>query len=253
MFAPSISPGSLSTLCLVFATGCGIAERTAADRFTETGELIALSGGDAGAANACFTCHGRDGQGNGADTPRLAAIDAGYLAAQLEAYASGRRKNARMENIARKLTLDELRMVAAYYASLPAPVRVGTSSDGRGRKLYHEGDSRRGIPACVTCHGADGSGVGSANPPLSGQPAAYLAEQIAAWQRSDRRNDPENLMLDISRRLSPEEAEAVSAYAAALPLGPPRPESRGASPEGHRGDPRNDVSAPLLRAAAPGR
>lgn len=250
MTSPSTHLGGLFALCFAFAAGCGIAERTAADQFTATGELIALSGGDAGAANACFTCHGLDGGGNGADVPRLSALDAGYLVAQLEAYAQGRRRHAHMEAIARKLTHEQLSTVAAYYAAMSAPTGLGTPPDGRGRTLYQLGDARLGIPACKFCHGIDGGGIGPANPPLSGQPASYLAEQISAWRRSDRRNDPENLMLKISRRLSPQDAAAVAVYAAALPPGLPHRESRATFHEEHHGGPRNDASTPLRHATA---
>src|SRR3546814_1717344 len=97
-------------------------------------------------------------------------------------------------------------------------------------------------------HGFAGEGIGPANPPRGGQPAAYLAEQLEAWRRSERRNDPGNVMLRISRRLNPREVAALAAYAASLPGGLPRQESRAASPEAHRADSRNDASAQPLRA-----
>src|SRR3546814_2707007 len=105
-------------------------------------------------------------------------------------------------------------------------------------RLYVDGDAERGLVACAACHGFAGEGIGPANPPLGGQPAAYLAEQLEAWRRSERRNDPGNVMLRISRRLNPREVAALAAYAASLPGGLPRQESRAASPEAHRADSR---------------
>ena len=69
------------TLCLTTAslTGCTAADTTSLDRFSATGELVALSGAGAGAANACVTCHGLQGQGDGAGAPRLAGLDAGEV------------------------------------------------------------------------------------------------------------------------------------------------------------------------------
>ena len=225
--------------------GCGSTDRGSADGFTTTGELIALSGGDAGPTYACIACHGIDGLGNGAGAPRLAHLDRGYLTAQMEAYASGRRRHPEMETIARKLTLAQHDAVSAYYATLPfAPSSAPIQQLGKTASLYHHGDEGRGLAPCASCHGARGEGGGGANPPLAGQPAAYLAEQMAQWRKSFRRSDGENVMLRISQALSPTESLALAAYASSLPGDPPRPESPAASRAAHHADPRNDALAP---------
>lgn len=226
--------------CMLPLQGCD-APTPAADLFSETGRLIALSGGDAGAANACFLCHGLDGGGNGAGAPRLAELDPGYLTRQLDDYANGRRQNKQMQSIALRLSREDRQAVSLYYASLsfepsdraePLPVSA----------VYVQGDPTRGLQPCAACHGVDGAGVGPGNPALAGQPAPYLAEQLRAWQRSERRNDPDNVMLLISRKLTEAEITSVAAHAAAL-----RPVSPGSSREARRADPRNDASTPLPR------
>jgi cytochrome c553 len=236
-------------LPLLLLAGCGVADRTAADRFTRTGELVALSGGDAGASSACFTCHGPDGRGNGAGTPRLAGLDLGYLTAQLEGYASGRRKHVEMEWISKRLTPADRQRVSAYYAALPYSPAAGVIASGPGAALYHRGDPSRGLQPCATCHGEAGQGVGAGNPALAGQPAAYLAEQLDQWRASERRNDPDGVMLLISRRLRSDEVRSVSAYSSELSGGPPRPVSPAASPAARRADPRSGASAPHLHEA----
>jgi cytochrome c553 len=249
--------GGLISKLLAFTllAACGTVDRGAADQFTATGELIALSGGDAGAPNACIACHGIDGRGNGAGTPRLAGLDRGYMAAQLEAYASGRRRHPEMEAIAKKLTAGQQDAVSAYYAALPfASAQTNPPPPGGGLEtsaaiLYHRGDPARGLDSCASCHGARGEGAGPANPPLSGQPAAYLAEQLDQWRSSARRNDPENVMLKISQTLSLQESAALAAYASGLRGDPPRPESRAAFPAARHADPRNGASAPPPHAA----
>jgi cytochrome c553 len=224
---------------------CGQVERGAADRFTATGEMLALSGGDAGAANACVACHGLDGMGNGAGAPRLAGLDRGYMAGQLEAYASGRRQHPEMEAIARKLSSTHQVAVSAYYANLPfAPKPQSVAATQAIASLYHQGDPARGLTSCASCHGSNGEGVGPANPPLGAQPAPYLAEQLDQWRAGKRRNDPGNVMLHISQLLSRSESVALADYAAALPGGPPHPVSPAASRAIHHADPRNDVSGP---------
>ncbi len=232
---------------------CGPVRTTSAERFRASGELIAWSGGDAGAANACFTCHGLDGRGNGAGAPRLAGLGIGYLDRQLEAYGDGRRRHPQMAWIARRLTANDRRAVSAYYDGLPweASPRAPAASPPPG--LWVDGDPARGLPACASCHGLHGEGEGFASPPLAGQPAAYQAQQLESWRRSERRTDPEHVMLRISQRLTPREAAALSAYASGLAGSPagssPRPGSPAASPEGRRSVPRSDASAPLPHAA----
>lgn len=231
----------IAGLLAMGAAGCSAIEGTSADRFTVTGELIAFGGGDAGAQNACFTCHGLDGQGDGAGTPRLAGLDVGYLQRQLDDYASGRRRHPEMGYIAARLGSPDRQRVSAYYAGLEFQPRPGPARPAP--RLYVAGDPARGLPACAACHGLRGEGSGPANPALGAQPAAYLAGQMEAWRRSARRNDPDNVMLHISRQLTPAESGALAAYAGALPGGPAHPESPAAFPAIRRGDPRSGASA----------
>src|SRR3546814_16029942 len=79
----SLRPGVAAALFLLLSS-CGAAERTSADRFTRNGELIALSGGDDGAAYACFSRPWPDGRGDGAGAPRLAGPGLGYPNRALE-------------------------------------------------------------------------------------------------------------------------------------------------------------------------
>jgi len=225
-------------------SGCSAAESSSTDRFRATGELVALSGGGAGAANACFTCHGIDGKGDGAGTPRLAGLNFGYLERQLEAFGDGRRHHPMMHWIATNLSPQERKMVSAYYAAMPwSP---DPSPAARPLPLYFTGDPDRGLPACAACHGALGQGLGPAYPPLGGQPEAYLRHQFEQWRKARRRNDPGAVMLRISQLLTPRESAALAAFSATLPGGPPGRESRAAFPEARLGDPRNDASGPPL-------
>ncbi len=242
-----ISSTALATILLV---ACGQVDRGAADRFTSTGEMIAMSGGDAGAAHSCMACHGLDGLGNGDGAPRLAGLDRGYMVAQLMAYSSGQREHPEMAAIARKLTPTQQDAVSAYYAAMPFVGMASASSSGfqDGATLYHRGDAERDLAPCASCHGSQGEGIGSANPPLGGQPASYLAEQLHQWRAAKRRNDPEGMMLRISQALSPAESAALAEYASGLPGHSQRPESPAASPAEHRDDPRSDVSVPPRHA-----
>jgi len=207
-----------------------------------------LSGAGAGAANACFTCHGLEGRGNGAGAPRLAGLDVGYLERQMRAYADGRRQHPQMAWIARRLGQSEQLAVASYYAALPyGPGREGVPP---APVLWQRGDPARGLQACAACHGEAGQGVGPANPALAGQPAAYIAQQLRQWQVAKRRTDPGNVMLRISRHLTEAEIVDLSDYAARLPGDLARPAPPAGSRAIRRDDPKNGVSEPRLRGAA---
>ena len=228
---------------------CSAVDTASADRFTQTGELIALSGGHAGAANACITCHGLDGRGNGAGAPRLAGLEFGYLDRQMESYASGLRQHPQMQYIAGKLSARDRQAVSAYYAAMP--FEPGPMPQVQPPVLWLAGDPTRDLQACAACHGPRGEGIGPANPALGAQPAAYHLEQLEKWRRSERRNDPMNVMQAISRRLTQAERAVLAAYAGALPGGPPRPGSPEAFPATRRADPRNGASGLRQHEAVP--
>ncbi|MEH6951864.1 c-type cytochrome [Nitrobacter sp. NHB1] len=72
----------------------------------------------------CGQCHGAAGLGVGTDFPRLAGQWAVYIEKALRSWKAGDRKNdpmGVMANVANKLTDDQIKSVAAYYESLPAP------------------------------------------------------------------------------------------------------------------------------------
>ena len=218
------------------ASGCS-APSPPADRFTASGAVIAMGGGDGGVGHACFSCHGLDGGGDGGATPRLAGLDPGYLQRQLDDYANGRRDHQAMAAIARRMQPDARALVSAYYAALPAPGRIAGQSDGAAARLYRVGDPARGLPACASCHGAQGEGVGPGNPPLAGQPSAYVAAQLDGWREGRRYNDALGEMRLISRRLTPDEIRRLAAFVPSLAPGPP--EAPAASPPARRDGRRN--------------
>lgn len=173
-----------------------------------SGELVAYGGGSGGPADACFTCHGFNGEGEGR-TPRLAGLGAGYIAKQLADYAHQTRPDEVMTPIATRMSDSERRAVAAYYANLPAPAPRAPAS---ALALYHEGDRSRGVRACVNCHGADGAGEGAANPAIAGQPASYTAEQLRRWKYAIRRNDARDVMGSAVRGMTDAEIEEMAAF-----------------------------------------
>jgi cytochrome c553 len=97
----------------------------AAAPFTHAADVEA---GKAKVAAVCGACHGTAGVSVSEAIPNLAAQRAGYIEAQLKALKDGSRKNPIMNAIASQLTGDEIKNVAAYFASLPGAA-TGAKSD----------------------------------------------------------------------------------------------------------------------------
>lgn len=217
---------------LAAAALLGSLAASAADNSIALGRQIATQGTSAGVP-ACTSCHGAHGEGMGA-FPHLAGTGQAYLLEQLDAFGDGSRKNPVMQPFAQKLTPAQRSAVAAYFASLPAPVKASDNEAATpadpGAWLAIRGRWADQVPACSHCHGPGGSGVGASFPPLAGQPAQYLVEQLQAWRAGNRPPGPLGLMEGIAKRLTDADASAVVAYYAGLGNAKPA----GATKEQHR-------------------
>ena len=69
-------------------------------------------------AQSCTVCHGALGLSVTPDAPNLAGQPAIYVAAQLRAYRSGERKHEVMAVMAKPLTDDDIRNLAAWFNSI---------------------------------------------------------------------------------------------------------------------------------------
>ncbi len=183
----------------------------------------------------CAACHGADGLGNQATGfPALAGLAAGYIERQLDDFKHGIRQNPIMSGVAGGLDATQGSAIAAYYAAMPVPAKPEPTPlpGGAGETLAVNGDWNHqltGVPACNSCHGPYGIGVGTAFPRLAGQPKAYLAAQLEAWQKGSRTGDPLHLMHNVAGKLTAAQVDAVAAYYAALPANPAvLPEAAGA-------------------------
>jgi len=87
----------------------------------------------------------------------------------------------------------------------------------KGATLYTDGDNARGLPACVSCHGAGGNSTITVNPKLAGQSEAYLHKQLVNFTTPDR-NQP--VMTTYAKLLTDEEKHNVAAWLATQPVKP---------------------------------
>jgi cytochrome c553 len=140
-----------------------------------------------------------------------------YLYKQLIDYASGARPNRIMSGVAARLTEREMEAVSAYYAAIDAPFRpvlgeIEPELLQWGGQLGAIGSPERGIPACVNCHGPQGTGLPPTVPYLAGQYATYMQHQLELWAEGVRDNDAMNVMSSIARQMTEEDMRAVSEY-----------------------------------------
>lgn len=175
-------------------------------------------------AAVCSGCHGQDGLGKPNIAPMLAGLNADYMSQQIDLFLSGKRKDPVMAAMAAPLADPNTRQqVIGYFAALPAP--EVTSPEQRGdrirfdsdaEKLAYQGDWSRNIPACATCHGSGGIGVGHI-PQLAGQQEYYLAKQLQDWKQGQRTGDPLNMMGHIAGELTAAEIKGLAGYFSSLP------------------------------------
>ena len=196
--------------------------------------LMAKGDPEAGkaASQTCVACHGTDGNSPQGMWPNLGGQHAGYLYQQLKAFKAGdRRYNAQMAGMVAGLSDQDMRDLAAYYASQPKKV-MGAQDEAlveQGRKIYLGGIPHKGVAACVACHGPRGKGNPAADyPQVSGQWAQYLATQLRYFRAGhgydpeegvsaeQRANDANGMMRNLAAEMSDREIRAVSEYMAGL-------------------------------------
>lgn len=190
-------------------------------------------------AGACAACHGLDG--NGTDPtiyPRIAGHSERYLARQLALFKSGERVNAIMQPYAAPLSAQDMRDLGAYFATQETgagiaddtAVTEGPYADMKfyqvGERLFRSGDTTRGIPACMACHGPTGAGnPGPPYPHVAGQQAWYSARRLQeyrAGETTQRDRSQFAIMASVAKSLTDEEISALSSYLQGLH---PRPDA----------------------------
>ena len=166
----------------------------------------------------CAGCHGPDGNSFAATWPKLAGQHANYLVKQLKEYKTGVRVDPTMTGMASILDDQGMDDVAAYFASqVSKPVAFDQSKIALGETIYRGGITQGSIPACMACHGPDGSGNAPAKfPSLKNQHADYTVAQLKKFRDGSRSNDTAGMMRNIAVRMTDDEMMAVAAYIAGL-------------------------------------
>jgi cytochrome c553 len=182
-----------------------------------TGPALAATGDAAvGAQKAaiCGACHGANGNSPNPEWPNLASQHTEYTVAQLKAFQQGVRNNPIMMPNAAALSAQDMADLGAYFSR---QTLTGLEADPAlyktGQKLYRAGDSARGIPACMACHGPEGKGNGPARyPVVRSQHSVYAYNQLKAYATGARTTPGNNIMPAITQKLTDDEMKALATY-----------------------------------------
>lgn len=182
----------------------------------------AWSAGDATAgqtkAAVCAACHNADGNSVNPIYPKLAGQHEAYIAQQLAMFKSQQRQNPIMLGFAITLSDQDMADVGAYFASqTTTPGLADEALVAQGESLYRGGDAKRGIPACMSCHGPTGHGNPlSLYPRVAGQHATYTADMLKRFRGGTVYGDPADarakIMSQLATQLTDAEIEALASY-----------------------------------------
>ena len=196
---------------LAMADGHG---QNAAKGDPEAGKALAV---------ACGACHGADGATPTLpEYPHLAGQNEKYLFNQLTMIKAKTREIALMAGQLDTRSEQDLRDLAAYYASLPAKNGVASGDDealARGEAIYRGGILSKKVAACTSCHSPNAGGNALAGyPRIAGQPVAYTVAQLKAYREGARQSDEAygGMMRGVASRLTDTEINLVADYISGL-------------------------------------
>jgi len=108
-----------------------------------------------------------------------------------------------------KSMLLALLAVSATASAVEAPKPAVKADAAKGATLYADGDAARGLPACVSCHGAAGNSTITVNPKLAGQHESYIYKQLVDFTTPER---SQPVMTTYAKMLSDADKKNIAAY-----------------------------------------
>jgi len=118
-----------------------------------------------------------------------------------------------MNRIAKFLAIVALALPAATMTSLASAAeqaaQAAKADPAKGETLYTQGAPDRNVPACLSCHGANGNSGAAANPKLAGQHPEYVVKQLQNFKAKTRNNA---IMSAYAAVLSDQEMHDIAAY-----------------------------------------
>jgi len=163
----------------------------------------------------CAACHNPDGNSIIPEYPKLAGLDAVYIAKQIRDFKNYKRVSEIMGPMSGRIAEADIGALAAYFSGQKRTPGIVADRGlaAQGQLIYDEGVDSTAVPACSGCHEKDGSGS-KKFPRLAGQHTAYLISQLNNFKTGVRNNDAR--MRAVVRRLTDQEIKAVAEYVAGL-------------------------------------
>jgi cytochrome c553 len=161
-------------------------------------------------AQACFDCHGPDGNSQNPDSPILAGQNWRYIYIELKDYQEGRRGDPQMSPIAANLSREDMVELANFFAA-QKPLPIGFRADAA---KVAAGKIKSDQVLCPMCHLGDFVGQNDI-PRVAGQYPQYIKKQLEDFKARRRTNDAGN-MTSVARALSEQDIENLSHYIANL-------------------------------------
>ena len=157
----------------------------------------------------CATCHGADGLPVVEKVPIIAGQHKSNLLTDLYDFRFGKRTSDLMGPIARNLSDDDMKALAAYFSALPWPA-YREPADAASITRFQALEAGK---MCTSCH-REGF-VGYANTPrVANQKLDYLIKTLSDFHDNKRPNMPR--MTALVRNLSADDIAAISRYLAGL-------------------------------------
>jgi cytochrome c553 len=152
----------------------------------------------------CKYCHGDDGNSVKTTIPNLAGQNTAYLIRQFEYFASGKRNNKTMNQIAKILSPQDRVNIAMFYSSQEVKPQKQYRPEllKTGKRIFET--------RCFICHGYDGHGKEEL-PHIAGQPADFLKGTLSSYTSSVVKR-AETQMSAVARTLSKDDIEALTSY-----------------------------------------
>jgi len=199
----------VSTIAIGFPVSSQAADAAKGEAFYGTGDATR-------GIPACVSCHGPAGNSTIVQNPKLAAQHEEYIVKQLDSFKTPDRNNPIMSTIAKALTPDEAKNLAAYLSAQSLKPGAAKNKDTveLGKKIYRAGIAEKSVPACAACHGPNGAGIPAQFARIGGQNQDYTVAQLSNFSTGARNNNP--VMTVIAKRLSTDEIQAVADYVAGL-------------------------------------
>jgi cytochrome c553 len=157
----------------------------------------------------CFACHGDRGTAPLEKNPILAGQEFYYLYVQLKDFKSGLRKSDVMGPVVQALEIEQLKLLAQYFAKQTWPATAHTQDPTKKPAVKAALDAG----GCIACHLGDFRG-NSRVPRLAGQKLDYLTQTLLDFKSKARNNAP--AMASLLATYSESDIASLADYLASL-------------------------------------